>query len=93
PAAGLDPAHQIRTMGVFRELAAEGRGVVVSIHDLGLAARHCTRLVMMHRGRIVADGPAPAVLTDAALAAVFGIRALTLESAEGPVIQPVAVLE
>ncbi|MFN3644066.1 MAG: ABC transporter ATP-binding protein [Gemmobacter sp.] len=93
PAAGLDPAHQIRTMGVFRELAAEGRGVVVSIHDLGLAARHCTRLVMMHRGRIVADGPAPAVLTGAALAAVFGIRAVMLDSAEGPVIQPVAVLE
>ena len=57
PVAGLDPEAQMRTMQVFQELAAEGRGVVASIHDLGLAARHCTRLVMLHRGRLVADGP------------------------------------
>jgi iron complex transport system ATP-binding protein len=47
PVAGLDPAQQIRTMQVFAALAAEGRGVVASIHDLGLAARHCTRIVVM----------------------------------------------
>jgi iron complex transport system ATP-binding protein len=92
PVAGLDPAHQLRTMAVFAELAAEGRGVLVAIHDLGLAARGCSRLVLMDRGRIVADGPPGAVLTPAALAAVFGVRAAVLATPEGPVIQPVAVL-
>jgi len=65
PLAGLDPAQAIRTMTLLAELAAEGRGVLTSLHDLGLAARHCTRLVVMHRGRLVADG---------APAEVFGIR-------------------
>lgn len=91
PAAGLDPEAQIRTMQVFADLAAEGRAVIVSLHDLGLAARHCTRLVLMHRGQIVADGAPRAVLTDENLATVFGVRGFHAETADGPVFQPVGV--
>lgn len=92
PVAGLDPEAQLRTLQVFRDLAGEGRGVIASIHDLGLAARFCDRLVMMQGGRIVADGTPGAVLTDARLADVFGIRAFHLETPEGPVVQPLAVI-
>lgn len=91
PVAGLDPAHQIRTMQVFAALAAEGRGVVASIHDLGLAARHCTRILVLAEGRLIADGPPMEVLDDATLARAFGIRAFRARS-EGPVLMPLSVL-
>lgn len=91
PIAGLDPQAQIRTMQVFADLAREGRGVVASIHDLGLAARHCTRLVLLRQGRVVADGPPRAVLTDAHLRDVFGVRGHHAETPDGPVFQPTAV--
>ena len=92
PAAGLDPEAQIRTMSVFADLAAEGRAVVASIHDLGMAARHCTRLVLMHRGAKVADGPAREVLSEGNLAEVFGVRGYHAETPEGPVFQPLGVV-
>ncbi len=92
PVAGLDPEAQMRTMQVFADLAAEGRGVVASIHDLGLAARHCSRLVMLHRGRLVADGPPQKVLTDGLLAEVFGIRGYHADTPDGPVFQPTGVV-
>ena len=92
PIAGLDPAHQIATMQVFADLAAEGRAVVVSLHDLGLAARHCTRLVLMHRGRVVADGAPDQVLTPDLMAQVFGISIWRQDSPLGPVFQPMDVL-
>lgn len=92
PVAGLDPEAQIRTMQVFAGLAAEGRGVVASIHDLGLAARHCSRLLLLHRGQLVADGPPREVLTDARLADVFGIKGFHAETADGPVFQPLGVV-
>jgi iron complex transport system ATP-binding protein len=91
PIAGLDPQAQIRTMQVFADLAREGRGVVASIHDLGLAARHCTRLVLLRQGRVVADGPPRDVLTDAHLQDVFGVRGYHAETPDGPVFQPTAV--
>ena len=93
PVAGLDPAHQISTMQSFTALAAEGCGVVVSLHDLGLALRHCTRLVLLHQGRIAADGPPLEVLTPERLRAGFGISAWIAETAQGPVLQPLDVLE
>ena len=92
PVAGLDPEAQMRTMKVFQDLATEGRGVVASIHDLGLAVRHCTRLVMLHRGQLISDGLPQDVLNDAALAEVFGIRGYHADTPDGPVFQPLGVV-
>jgi iron complex transport system ATP-binding protein len=92
PIAGLDPAHQITTMRIFADLAAEGRLVVAALHDLGLAARFCTRLLLMERGRLVADGAPRAVLSGENLARVFGLRAYVADTPDGPVFQPLEVV-
>ncbi|SMX24817.1 ABC transporter ATP-binding protein [Boseongicola aestuarii] len=73
PVAGLDPAHQFSLMQVFLTLASQGKSVLVSMHDLGLAARHCSRLVMIHRGRLVADGAPREVLREDLLRDVFQV--------------------
>lgn len=90
PIAGLDPEHQIATMQTFNDLASEGRSVITSLHDLGLAARFCTRLLLMTAGRVIADGPPSDVLSTKRLADVFGIRAWHAETAEGVILQPIA---
>jgi iron complex transport system ATP-binding protein len=92
PTAGLDPGHQIATLERFGDLARDGRSVLVSLHDLGLAARHCSRLVLMDRGRIVADGTPDDVLSPERLADVFGIRAHLSRGADGLVFQPLSVI-
>ncbi len=91
PIAGLDPANQIATMQVFADLAAEGRSVIVSLHDLGLAARHCTRLLLLDRGRLAADGPPDSVLSADNVKRVFGVSAFYEQTAQGPVFQPMQV--
>jgi iron complex transport system ATP-binding protein len=92
PIAGLDPAAQIATMRVFDAVARDGGAVFASLHDLGLAARHCHRLILMHGGRIVADDTPAAVLTPENLARVFGITAHFADGPEGRVFQPLEVL-
>ena len=92
PGAGLDPEAQIRMMAVFADLAAGGRSVLASVHDLGLAARHCTRLILLERGCLVADGTPREVLTHVQLARVFGIRAHIADSEDGLIFQPLAVI-
>lgn len=87
PAAGLDPAHQIALMRTFRSLAAEGRAVIATLHDLGLAARWCTRLILLNDGAIAADGPPREVLNEKTLAEVYGIRAYLGTADGGPVVQ------
>lgn len=92
PTAGLDPASQIGLMELFAGTAREGRAVVASLHDLGLAVRHCSRLVVLDRGRVAADGPPEAVLTPDLLARVFHITAHFAPGPEGPVFQPLGVI-
>lgn len=75
PLAALDPGHQIEVMALLRQQAQAGALVVTVLHDLTMAARHCDRLLLLHQGRLVADGPPDAVLTADRLAAVYGIRA------------------
>ncbi|MCL3882323.1 ABC transporter ATP-binding protein [Marivita sp. GX14005] len=91
PIAGLDPAAQIATLDEFRALAAEGHGIIVSLHDLSLAARYCSRLLVMQAGRIVADGPPREVLTSALLSRVFHLKADIFATPQGPVIVPMGV--
>lgn len=92
PIAGLDPAHQISTMQTFAGLAKEGCSVVMSIHDLGLAARHCTRLILIAEGGILADGAPSEVLTPELMARAFSITVWHDTTPQGPVFQPLEVV-
>ena len=88
PAAGLDPAHQIALMRVFAAVAQEGKSVVACLHDLGLAARWCTRLVLMDAGRVIADGAPRDVLTAERLRDTYNVTAFLTEDAGGPIVLP-----
>lgn len=93
PIAGLDPAAQIATLQVFEALAKEGRAVLTSLHDLSLAGRYCTRLILMGAGRIMADGPPDQILTAARLEEVFHLQANIVPTAHGPLVQPLGVIQ
>ena len=82
PAAFLDPAHQLRLMDLLRQEARRGASVAVTLHDLPLAARHCDEIVVLHEGRVAADGIPATALSDEALARVFGIAAQRVRDPE-----------
>lgn len=93
PTAGLDPAHQIALMRRFAKLAADGRAVVVSLHDLGLAARWCSRLLVLHAGEIVADETPDALLAANHLQTVYGVKIYLERTDGGWVVQPLDLIE
>jgi iron complex transport system ATP-binding protein len=63
----------------------DGTAIVAVLHDLGLAADFFPRLVLLDRGRIVADGPPGEVLSDERIRDVFGVdpRHVRLGAREG----------
>ena len=75
PTASLDVNHQIRTLSLARELAAEGKTVVAAIHDLELAARFCDAVALLSDGRVLAAGPPEEVLTAGHVETAFDVRA------------------
>ena len=61
-------------MRLCSQLATEGVGVIVVMHDINLAARYATDTLILDRGRMVACGPVPEVLHAARIEAVWGLR-------------------
>ena len=93
PASGLDPAHQISMMAALGSIARRGRAILVSLHDLTLAARWCDRVVLLRDGTVAADGDPAAVLDAAMLADVFGIRAHIAREDGRLVLAPVGLAD
>jgi iron complex transport system ATP-binding protein len=73
PIASLDLCHQVKTLKTLRRHAAQNRGVILALHDLGLAARYCDRLCLLHHGALRVFGAPSTVLTAAELSATFGL--------------------
>jgi iron complex transport system ATP-binding protein len=95
PTTHLDLGHQLDLLERVRTLSRSRRvTVVAALHDLNLAARFSDRIVVLSRGRIVADGPPPAVLSEELLARVWGVASeLRREPRTGaPYLLPLRVL-
>lgn len=88
PIAALDPYHQLHIMELLREHAEQKKTVIAALHDLSLAARFCHRLILLHQGRVVADGEPMHVLTPENLRGVYGIDAHVDCRADGVVVIP-----
>lgn len=74
PTANLDIQHQIGVLGLVRELIEQDRlGAVAAVHDLELAARFCDRLVLLHRGAVLAEGAPEHVLAPDHIRAAYGV--------------------
>jgi iron complex transport system ATP-binding protein len=86
PAAGLDPETQFLAMMRLRERADAGAAVVVTLHDLTLAARFCDRVALVDRGRVVAVGAPLEILTPELLAQVFALDGALVETEIGLVL-------
>src|SRR5690606_19220390 len=91
PASGLDAAHQIMLMQSLKRLAAEGRTVLVSLHDLTLAARWCDQVMLLNEGKLAALGTPETVLSDENLAIIYGVTAHRAQDDQGLVIAPVGL--
>ena len=72
PAAGLDLFYQEQIFRFCRELSARGKTVVMVVHELNLADRYCSRLMLLKQGNVLADAAPQQVLTDELLSAGYG---------------------
>lgn len=90
PLAALDPGHQLQIMELLRAESAGGMLVIAVLHELAMAARFCDRLILIHGGRLIADGPPQTVLTPENLSGCYNIHAWTGEIEGQAVVLPLS---
>ena len=62
PTSNLDIKHQNQLFSMACELTREKKAVVAAVHNLNIASQYCTRLILLHQGRVAADGKPQDVL-------------------------------
>jgi len=75
PTAFLDLRHRMAVYEVLNRLNEAGLTLAVVSHDINLVARFCRRVVLLHGGRVVADGPPERALTAESVRRVYGVDA------------------
>src|SRR5699024_6892949 len=76
PTSSLEIAHESEVLRLCRSITASGRTVFAVLHDVNHAARYAGKLVVRHRGRLVAQGAADEILTTQLITEVFGLEAM-----------------
>ena len=95
PIASLDPESSRKVMDILARINREdGSTVIVSLHQVDVAIKYCPRVIALHQGRVVYDGPS-AALTPTLLRELYGVQAdeilgasLPQAPAPAPVQQP-----
>nr|WP_179817352.1 ABC transporter ATP-binding protein [Allostreptomyces psammosilenae] len=93
PTTYLDLAHQVDVLELVTELnRADGRTVVMVLHELNHACRYADHLIAMRDGRVVAAGPPGEIVTAELVREVFGLQAVVIDCpvAGTPLVVPVS---
>lgn len=89
PTSALDIGHQQQVLDLVDSMRREDDlTVIAAMHDLTSAAQYGQRLVLLDRGRIVADGPPADVLTADRIGQVYGARVEVLDRRDGRAVLP-----
>lgn len=84
PTAGLDIGHQLRLLEQCRVLAAEGRAVVLVLHDIPLALQYADRIALMKDGKMLTVGTPSEIMSTRLLDELFRVRVLRFDASDGP---------
>jgi iron complex transport system ATP-binding protein len=74
PTTHLDVRHQIDIGRLVRDLARDGKTILVAVHDLNWAAAFTTRAIVLGEGRMLLDGPMPETLESDVVDRAFGVE-------------------
>jgi iron complex transport system ATP-binding protein len=73
PLTGLDIGHQLALLSILEDLAAEGKTILWSVHDLRLAAEHAREAWLLDQGALTRHGPIDEVLASPEAQTAFGV--------------------
>lgn len=88
PTNHLDLHHQVKVMGLLKNQASLNKTVFMCLHDLNLAARWCSHVLLLYSNGDACWGPAHSMLKPSALELLYNQKLMTVEVDGAPVFVP-----
>lgn len=80
--SSLDIKHQLEILNVLKKLAAQGRGIVITCHDLPQSFSVCNKIYLLEKGAVAAEGSPEEIAVGEKLLKVMGVGVKKSELAE-----------
>lgn len=80
PTTGLDMVYQEEIFRFSKALAEKGKTILMVVHELNLAAKYCSRIILLGEGTVIADGKPDEVLTEAILSRAYNAPVRVIRS-------------
>lgn len=79
PLSGLDMRYQLEIIRCLKDAASQGKTVVLSLHDVNVAAALCHKVILLSQAEHLGFAPLAELLEQGTLEAAFGVRLRTLQ--------------
>jgi iron complex transport system ATP-binding protein len=94
PTSNLDIKHQLEVMEIMNDIVRKkGISAIMAIHDLNLASRYASKILMMNGGRIFSAGSPVLVLTAKNIRHTYGVEVEIMSDRERPYIIPIRAVK
>jgi len=94
PTSNLDIKHQLEVMEIMTDIVKKkGISAIMAIHDLNLASRYSSKILMMNRGRIFSAGSPESVLTAENIRHTYGVEVEVMSDRKRPYIIPIRAVK
>jgi iron complex transport system ATP-binding protein len=81
PVSQLDIQHQIEILDILKKLTEEKKlTVIMSLHDLNLAAQYCDKLILMDKGRVFKEGTPSEIVEEENIQKVYGMKVCIMKN-------------
>ena len=88
PISNLDIAHQFEILELLRRVNHdEGKTILLVVHDLNMALRYCDKVLLLHHGGVLFQGPIAEGLTPQNIRTVFGVEAERVDADGQPLLR------
>lgn len=80
PTTGLDMVYQEEIFRFSKALAKMGKTILMVVHELNLAAKYCSRIILLGEGTVIADGRPDNVFTEKILSKAYNAPVRVIRS-------------
>ena len=80
PTTGLDMVYQEEIFRFSKALAEMGKTILMVVHELNLAAKYCSRIILLGEGTVIADGRPDNVFTEKILSKAYNAPVRVIRS-------------
>lgn len=80
PTTGLDMVYQEEIFRFSKALAEMGKTILMVVHELNLAAKYCSRIILLREGTVIADGRPDNVFTEKILSKAYNAPVRVIRS-------------